>query len=403
MSVPPGTDIGRYRIVKEVGATAGTVLHKAYDTVADRFVLLRTLARDDQATAERARETVRAIASLTHPNILSVIDLGEDRGVLYVISEFVDGEPLARRLGEPMSPASAIDILRPIGSALDHAHERGVLHRALTPDSILVDRAGAPVVHDFGLREMVGTLPRLTTTGALVGDPDYMSPEEAAGESASAASDRYALAVIAYEMLTGQVPYHADTPLATLLAHLHRPVPDARRLNPSLSGAVEAVLRRGLAKTPDERYRTASNLVEALEEGARAPQAPAPAPGAEEVDEATQRVPHASGARGRLTLRAGGSGSFELVQRDYSIGRSRGNDILLRDPSVSARHARLTARGSTYLIHDLGSTNGTRVNGTEIAEDRALAPGDLIALGEAVLLFEQSSLSEEGRGAVRER
>lgn len=285
MSLVPGANFGAYRIIEQAGRGGMATVYKAHQPALARFVAIKVLPSffaEEPGFRERFQQEAMAVANLRHPNILSVFDYGEEEGVPYLVTEFVDGGTLAQQLGAPLPVDYVTRILGPIGSALDYAHARGVVHRDVKPSNILLARDGTPVLSDFGLAKMMGSLPRLTTTGTTVGTPEYMSPEQAEGATVGPSSDLYSLATVAYEMLTGQVPFSADTPLAVLLAHVHRPLPLPRDVNPALSPAVEEVLLKGLAKGPAARYATASELVAAMTEAGRGIPAPAgpPAPAA---------------------------------------------------------------------------------------------------------------------------
>ncbi len=275
MTLTAGTAIGPYRILEQVGRGGMATVYKAHHAALARNVAIKVLPMhlaDDDVFRERFRAEAVTIAKLRHPNILAVYDYGNENGLYYIVTEFVDGGTLADQLGKPLPVDYAVRMLGPVASALDYAHAREVVHRDIKPSNVLVGRDGNAIVSDFGLARMLeGSLPRLTQTGALVGTPEYMAPEQASGESAGPAADRYALAVVAYEMLVGAVPYSADTPLATLLAHLHKPLPLPRERNPQLSTVIEEVLLRGLAKDPKDRYGTAADLVKAIEAAARQP------------------------------------------------------------------------------------------------------------------------------------
>src|SRR5207248_6406759 len=211
------------------------------------------------------REAV-AVARLQHPNILSVYDHGEQDGVTYIVSEYVDGGPLAARMGAPIQLDYCVRILRPIADALDYAHSEGVIHRDVKPSNILLDRRGVPILSDFGLARVAEAADseRLTQTGAMVGTPTYMAPEQCSGHEAGPPADIYALAIIAFEMVTGRVPFSAPTPLGVIAAHQLTPAPSPRKFNPSLPPVVEQPLLAGLAKDPARRPQTATEFVEAL-------------------------------------------------------------------------------------------------------------------------------------------
>ncbi|TMF98994.1 MAG: serine/threonine-protein kinase, partial [Chloroflexi bacterium] len=171
---------------------------------------------------------------------------------------------LADRLGKPMDLRDAIDVLEQLAGALDHAHQHGILHRDVKPSNILIRKDGTPVLGDFGLAKMADSMRRLTGSGTVMGTPEYMSPEQAADEPVGPTSDIYSLAVVAYEMLTGRVPFQGDTPVATMLSHVTKNMPPVYELRGELSAHVEQVLRRGMAKRPEERFRTAAEFVVAL-------------------------------------------------------------------------------------------------------------------------------------------
>jgi len=283
MTVVAGATIGAYRIIEQIGRGGMATVYKAYQPALARNVAIKVLPQffaEDPGSHERFQQEAIAIAKLRHPNILAVFDYGEENGITYIASEFVDGGTLAEQLGTPLPADYVVRILGPIASALDYAHARGVLHRDVKPSNVLLARDGTPILSDFGLAKMVGTMPRLTQSGMAVGTPEYMAPEQAMGEEVGPGTDLYALAVVAYEMLTGRVPYSAETPLAVLLAHVHKPLPLPRSLVPSLSPELEAVLLKGLAKTAAERYPTATELVHALDVAVRgqAPALSSPAP-----------------------------------------------------------------------------------------------------------------------------
>src|SRR2546429_1613955 len=169
------------------------------------------------------------------------------------------------RVGRPLGPRRVVERL---AGALDNAHAHGILHRDLKPSNILLHKDGTPVLADFGLARMAGSLRRLTSSGTVVGTPEYMSPEQAADEPIGPASDLYSFAIVAYEMLTGRVPFGADTPAAVLLSHVTKPMPSTRELRGELSAHIEEVLRRALAKRPEDRFQTAAAFVAALKPAA---------------------------------------------------------------------------------------------------------------------------------------
>jgi cyclic di-GMP phosphodiesterase len=267
MSLGDGTALGPYRIVERIGRGGMATVYKAYHPALDRYVAIKVLPdffSEDEAYRERFQQEAQSVARLKHPNILNVFDFGRQGEVTYLVLELVGGGTLADRLGAQMDLQDVVAILRPLAGALDHAHAQGVLHRDIKPSNILLHRDGTPVLADFGLAKMADSIRKLTASGIVLGTPEYMSPEQAAGEPIGRPTDLYALGIVAYEMLTGRVPFQADTPAAILLSHLNKAMPPTRELAGEVSGHVEEVLRQALAKTPDERFASASEFVAAL-------------------------------------------------------------------------------------------------------------------------------------------
>ena len=267
MSLPEGCMLGPYRIIGRIGRGGMATVYKAHHPALDRDVAIKVLPdffAEDEAYRERFQQEARSVARLKHPNILNVFDFGQEQGITYLVLELVEGGTLAERLGRPMDLEDVIRIMRPIASALDHAHAQGVLHRDIKPSNILIHRDGTPVLADFGLAKMADSVRRLTASGTVLGTPEYMSPEQGAGEPIGPPSDRYSLAVVGYEMLTGRVPFEAETPAAVLLSHINKALPPTRELVGELSGHVEDALRKALAKSPLDRFDSAAQFVAAL-------------------------------------------------------------------------------------------------------------------------------------------
>jgi cyclic di-GMP phosphodiesterase len=271
MSTHEGKTLGPYMVMERIGRGGMAAVYRAYHPALDRYVAIKILPdvfADEPAYRERFQQEARSVARLKHPNILEIFDFGYEDGVAFLVLELVEGGTLAERVGTPMDLQDVVPLLEQIASALDHAHAHGVLHRDIKPSNILLHTDGSPVLADFGLAKLVGSLRRLTSSGTVMGTPEYMSPEQAADEPLGPASDIYSLAIVAYEMLTGRVPFEADTPAATLLSHVTKPMPATRELKGELSAHVEDVLRRALAKRPEDRYASASAFAAALKPAA---------------------------------------------------------------------------------------------------------------------------------------
>ena len=269
MKLEPGVRLGAYQILGELGRGGMATVYRAYQPALEREVALKVLpdflVEQPGFKARFHREAV-AVARLQHPNILSVFDHGEQDGVTYIVSEYVEGGTLAARLGAPIQLDYCVRLLRPVADALDYAHSEGVVHRDVKPSNILLDRRGVPILSDFGLARVAESAEseRLTQTGAMVGTPTYMAPEQCAGHEAGPAADIYALGVIAFEMITGRVPFNAPTPLGVIAAHQMTPPPSPRKLNPSLPESVVQPILTCLAKDPRQRQETAAEFVEQL-------------------------------------------------------------------------------------------------------------------------------------------
>lgn len=268
MTIQPGSQLGPYRVEELIGRGAMGTVYRAWHAGLARpaaVKVLQALAPDPDAAARFGREG-QAIAQLRHPNILQVFDVGEDNGIPYLVVEYLPGGSLADMLADPgrrPDAAGAVELLRGLAAGLDHAHAQGVVHRDVKPANVMLGPGPTPVLADFGLAKLVESS-TATASGATTGTPAYMAPEQITGGPIGPAADRYALAALAYEMLTGQVPFTSRVVMELLYAHVHRAPPAATSVRPALPGAVDAVLARGLAKEPHERFASSAALVDAL-------------------------------------------------------------------------------------------------------------------------------------------
>lgn len=263
-----GQTLGQYQIVEQIGKGGMATVFKAYQPRLDRYVAIKVLPAyyaHEEGFSERFVREAKAIARLDHPNILPVYDFGQTDGLSYIVMKYVAAGTIKERLGQPLVPEDTIDILKQVASALDHAHDQGILHRDVKPGNILIDANGWVYLSDFGLAKMVEGSVQLTGSGVGIGTPAYMSPEQGQGLKVDGRTDVYALGVILYEMLTGRVPYEAETPMAVVVKHITSPLPMPRTINPSIPSSVERVILKALAKDPDDRFARAGELVSALE------------------------------------------------------------------------------------------------------------------------------------------
>ena len=284
-----GKTIGKYQIVELLGRGGMAEVYKAFQPALDRFVaikLMHSFLADDKGFLGRFQREAKAVASLRHPNIVQVFDFDVTDGVYYMVMEFIDGYTLKAELqevaarNEPLNLDESLRIARDIASALAFAHKRGMVHRDVKPANVMINRDRQVILTDFGIAKILSG-PQYTASGAMIGTPAYMSPEQGLGEPGDARSDIYALGVMLFQMATGQLPYDADTPLAVVLKHVNDPLPIPSRLNPALDAGVERVIFRTMAKNPDDRYQTAAELVEHLDRlraGRSIPELPAPTP-----------------------------------------------------------------------------------------------------------------------------
>jgi eukaryotic-like serine/threonine-protein kinase len=267
-TLQPGSKLGNYELIDKIGAGGMGSVYKAYQPTLQRYVAIKVLppqTAGDASFAERFAQEAKAIGKLRHPNIVTAFDFAHDGDVAFLVSEFIDGGTLADQLGAPLPLDYVMQLLTPIANALDYAHARGVVHRDIKPQNVLLSREGTPVLTDFGLAKIVGPGSGMTQAGSLMGTAEYIAPECASGsETAGPAADQYALGIIAYQMLVGRHPFPADNPLSALMAHVHKPVPIPSTLGVALPPGVEAALLRALAKRPEERYPHCADFIRAL-------------------------------------------------------------------------------------------------------------------------------------------
>ena len=264
-----GKQFGAYEIVAPLGEGGMGAVYKAYQPAMERFVavkvLSRTLAESKEFTNRFQREAIM-LAQLQHPHILPVFDYGQKDGYSYIVMPFLQNGTLAELLQARRRTLSEIhQIMTQVGGALGYAHARGMIHRDVKPSNVLIDEQGNCLLTDFGLARMIqASSDRLTSAGTVMGTPAYMSPEQGKGDSVDGRTDLYALGVIFYEMLTGQVPYQDDFPMMVVIKHIRDPLPSVRELAPELNDAIERVVNKSLAKEPNERYQTAEDFVQAV-------------------------------------------------------------------------------------------------------------------------------------------
>jgi tetratricopeptide (TPR) repeat protein len=270
MPISPGETIGPYRVLEQLGSGGMATVFKAYHAALDRYIAIKILHPAFKANPqffERFQREARIVAGLEHPHIIPVYDFNEHHGEPYLVMRYVEGDTLkARMTGDPMPAVEVLHLVRPVCRALAYAHGKGVLHRDIKPSNVMVAQDGSIFLTDFGLARMVQAGESTLSQDMMVGTPQYISPEQAQGISQlDGRTDIYSLGVVLFEMLTGRVPFTADTPFATVHDHIYTPLPLPSTINPEIDPAVERVLLKALSKEPADRFPAAEALLDALE------------------------------------------------------------------------------------------------------------------------------------------
>lgn len=269
-NLQPGQMIGPYRITNQVGQGGMATVYKAYQAAMDRYVAVKVLPSQLADSAEftgRFHQEARIIANLEHPHILPVFDYGEDEGVSYLVMRYLEAGTLKDKVDQGTLPLAEVDrLFTQLAGALAYAHEHGVIHRDLKPSNVLVDAQGNVFLTDFGIARLLEGNSKFTQTDAIMGTPAYISPEQAQGQRADQRSDIYSLGIILYEMVTGQVPFTADTPLAVIFKHVSEPLPLPSSLKPDIAPDIERLLLKALAKNPHDRFQSVAEFVAAWKE-----------------------------------------------------------------------------------------------------------------------------------------
>lgn len=285
-----GRDLGKYHLVERLGQGGMADVYKAYQPGLARYVALKIIhshLAEDEEFIERFESEAMAVASLHHPNIVQVFDFAREDDLYYMVMEFVDGSTLEAELKtykdrQALIPlAETATIFQALASAIDFAHEREVVHRDLKPGNIMFTPRRRVVLTDFGIARIM-SMPSYTSKNAVIGTPAYMSPEQAQGETVDKRSDIYSLGVILYELTTGQVPFEGDHPIAIVLKLVNESWPLPTSVNPSLPSTVEQVVLKAMSKNPGDRYQTAGEMAQALQQALTAtessdPVGPSPA------------------------------------------------------------------------------------------------------------------------------
>jgi len=263
----PGQMIGGYRLISQVGQGGMAAVWKAYQASMDRYVAVKVMPFQFATQEEflyRFRQEVHVIARLEHAHILPVYDYGESDGLPYLVMRLLEVGTLRERIQTQNMTIEEIDrIFSHLAEALEYAHRKGVIHRDIKPSNIMLDESGAVYLTDFGIAKLLEETSQFTATGAITGTPSYMSPEQAQGEKVDHRSDIYSLGVVLYEMLTGRVPFEAETPMAILLKKISSPLPPPTLIKPGFNPALEPVLLKALETQPGDRYPSMQEFLSA--------------------------------------------------------------------------------------------------------------------------------------------
>ncbi len=358
-----GGRLGKYQIMSEIGRGGMAIVYKAFDPGLQRYVALKVLsprlASEENVMRRFEREATTA-ANLKHPNIVIIYDVSSADGFYFIVMELLEGRTLREeiRATGALLPARVAPITAQLASALDYAHQQGLVHRDVKPGNIMLGAGDHATLTDFGLvRAMRAS--RLTEAGSALGTLDYMPPEQLSGDDADWRSDVYSLGVVVYESLSGRVPFSADTPYTLMRKVMYEPPPRLSLVVPSLAPAVDRAVMQALAKAPADRFRTAGEFAAAFYQSL-------------------------CGEELGLVDRVGQE--FRLYRGTTRIGRDPDNELIAATAQMSRHHAEIRYDGTCWNLVDLQSTNGTFVNGQRIwpGQPRRLQPGDVVRFGPTV-------------------
>jgi serine/threonine-protein kinase len=259
---------GRYKLEAKLGSGGMSTVYLARDQTLDRDVAVKVMHREMSEQAdqlERFRQEARAVAKLSHPNVVAVIDAGEDGGHPYIVFEYVEGETLKQRIARlgPLDTQEALAYAIEIARGLTVAHARNMVHRDIKPQNVLIDSEGRAKLTDFGISRQLEQ-DGMTATGRVLGTTDYVAPEQAMGRAVDPRSDVYSLGVVLYEMLAGQVPFQADSQVGVAMKHVNEEMPDVQQRRPEVSAAAALVVERATTKGAEQRYQDVGEMIDDL-------------------------------------------------------------------------------------------------------------------------------------------
>lgn len=260
---------GRYEIIARIGGGGMALVYKAHDILLNRNVAIKVLRQQyvhDEDFIRRFRREAQSAASLSHPNVVSIYDVGQQGEIHYIVMEYVEGINLNEKIAEkaPLQVEDAVHIASQICDALEHAHHNGIIHRDIKPHNILIGKNGRVKVTDFGIAR-AATASDITQTGSVIGSVHYFSPEHAKGVSQGEKSDLYSLGIVLYQMLTGRLPFLGESPISVALKHLQEEMEEPRKVNPLIPQSMENVILKAVRKRPEERYQSAKEMLADLD------------------------------------------------------------------------------------------------------------------------------------------
>ncbi|MBD0379349.1 Stk1 family PASTA domain-containing Ser/Thr kinase [Paenibacillus sedimenti] len=260
---------GRYEILERIGGGGMALVYKGHDLLLNRKVAVKVLRSQyvhDEEFIRRFRREAQAAASLSHPNVVSIYDVGQEGEVHYIVMEYIEGTTLNDLIKEkaPLQVEDAVHYAGQIADALDHAHHNEIIHRDIKPHNILIGKNGRVKVTDFGIAR-AATSSTITQTGSVVGSVHYFSPEHAKGTNTGEKSDLYSLGIVMYQMLTARLPFLGESPISVALKHLQEDVEEPRKVNPLIPQSVENIILKAMRKKPEERYQSAKQMMADLD------------------------------------------------------------------------------------------------------------------------------------------
>lgn len=394
---------GRYQVIESLGKGSTSTVYKAHDPLLDRDVAIKAIHAQlsiQPGFVERFEREARALAHLQHPNIVRIYDMGHEADIYFMVVELVSGETLKIRLQsirkkKQLMPLREIDLISTaVCDAVDYAHLARLVHRDLKPANVIFNERNKPMLTDFGIVKMLDS-PSHTAIGSLLGTPLYMSPEQCKGQSGDQRCDIYSLGVMLYEMCTGKLPFRSRSMAGILKAHISKPPPPPRQLNSHIPLALETALLKALAKDPDDRYQTASELSQAFSTALNQP-----AEGTMPISNMETMVPKpVIGANLRSVSRGARYSLDALI--DNRIGRSQHGksvEVDLNDEPgsdyVHSVHVLIRLGGSGWELETLSTNrNPTFVNDREVTPGTIiiLSDKDRVALSGTELVFEVDS------------